>query len=127
MPFDLAPDGRWSLRRCQDGNANGLRRREIDEGIDTCTDAVVLEDALPGVAFQIDPALPGPEGSASGDDPVRFGSSDLASCSPGGTCTPGTCFLRSRQGVQYAVRLAGATGRLRILRYDPGSRQWLTR
>ena len=57
-------------------------------------------------------------------NPVRFGSSDMVSCSPLGTCTSGSLFLRSAKGVQYAVRMAGVTGRLRILVYDTGTRAW---
>jgi hypothetical protein len=48
----------------------------------------------------------------------------MASCSPLGSCTAGTVFLRSERGLQWAIRVAGVTGRTRILRYDNGARTW---
>jgi len=124
--FDQTEDGRWSLRSCQDGNANGLRRRDVDAGIDTCRRALTVDDAFPGVSLALPDGVRGPDGRTAGTDPVRFGRGDMASCSPAGTCSPGTCFVLSRGGALYAVRLAGATGRLRILRYDEGSAAWVS-
>ena len=57
-------------------------------------------------------------------DPVRIGSSSLMSFTPLGTATPGTIYLRGRDGSQYAVRVLGATGRTRVLRDAPGTREW---
>ena len=36
----------------------------------------------------------------------------------------GTLYIASRRGVQYAVRVAGVTGRVRVLRYVPGAARW---
>jgi hypothetical protein len=72
----------------------------------------------------VDPTLPGPEGSPASPDPVRFGASDIASFSSLGSCTPGTVFLRSKNGVQFAIRVGGATGRTRILKYYAGAGKW---
>ena len=57
-------------------------------------------------------------------DAIRFGASDMASFSPSGSCTAGSLFLRSAGNVQYAVRVAGVTGRTRILRYNAVSQSW---
>jgi len=120
------PAGKWTFRVCVDGNGNGLRRAEIAAGVDTCTEGPYdLERMFPGVEVAVDSRLPGPDGTASTADPVKFGSSDVASFAPEGTATAGTLFLRSKHGVQYAVRVAGVTGRTRLLRYDPGARAWL--
>jgi hypothetical protein len=51
---------------------------------------------------------------------VRFGSADLISFSPLGSCTSGSLFLRSRAGAQYIVRVAGGTGRVRVLMHETG-------
>jgi hypothetical protein len=77
------------------------------------------------VEVAVDGHLPGPDGTPSSTDAVKFGSADIASFSPDGTATAGTLFLRSKHGVQYAVRVAGVTGRTRILRYDPAARAWV--
>jgi hypothetical protein len=60
-------------------------------------------------------------------DAVRLGASDLLSFSPFGTATSGTVYLRSRGGRQYAVRILGATGRVRVLEYSHETGKWLNR
>jgi prepilin-type N-terminal cleavage/methylation domain-containing protein len=119
-------DGEWRFSVCEDGNGNGLRRAEIAAGIDQCLEGPHdIGQMFPGARVAVDPNLPGPEGSAASPDPVRFGVSNIASFSPAGSCTPGTLYLRSEEGRQYAVRLGSATGRTRILRYDPGRSGWV--
>ena len=116
---------RWKVSICVDGNGNGLRRVDIRSGADACPEGPLdPADMFPGVQIAVDETIPGPDGDPPGADPVRFGSSNLASFSPTGTCTGGSLFLRSAKGVQYAVRIAGITGRLRILRYDAVARTW---
>jgi type II secretory pathway pseudopilin PulG len=124
LVFDLVGN-RWTFRVCADGNGDGLRRAEIRSGTDACTDGPIdIEALFPGVEIAVDPSIRGPDGEPPSSDPVRFGTSNLASFSPGGGCTPGSLFLRSARGIQYAVRVAGATGRTRVLRYDPAARAW---
>lgn len=124
LVFDLV-DGRWMFRLCVDGNANGLRRSDLRDGRDSCVDgAVDLATLFPGAAVQADGAVRGPDGDPPSTDPVRFGTSSIASFSPAGSCTAGSLFVRSARGTQYVVRIAGVTGRLRILRYDAASAAW---
>ena len=118
--------GRWCVRRCVDGNGNGVRRADILAGRDECAAAAVdVGELFAGVALAIDPALPDPDNGAGSADAVRFGSSDIASFTPNGTATAGTVYVRSAGGAQYAVRVAGVTGRTRVLRFDPGRHEWL--
>jgi prepilin-type N-terminal cleavage/methylation domain-containing protein len=124
LVFDFAA-GRWTFRLCIDRNGNGLRRADLRTNKDTCADGPVDVAALfPGVSIGVDDGIRGPEGDPPSPDPVRFGASDLASFSPSGGCTAGSIFLRSTKGAQYVVRVAGATGRLRVLRYDAAARVW---
>ncbi len=124
LVFDREED-RWLFRLCLDGNANGLRRADLTAGTDRCLeDNVDLATLFPGVSVSVDPAIRGPDGDPPSDDAVRFGSSDMASFSPAGGCTPGSLFVRSAKGAQFAVRIAGVTGRLRVLRYDAWARTW---
>lgn len=119
--------GRWTFSVCTDGNGNGLRRADISAGRDTCDDGPHdIGVAFRGMAIAVDPQLPGPDDEAGTSDPVRFGSSDIASFSPAGTCTAGTLFLRSEMGAQFAVRVANVTGRTRLLRYDSGAGKWVS-
>lgn len=122
--FDSA-NGRWQVRICRDGTGNGLRRAEIASGADPCFDGPHEFTAMfPGVAIDVDPRLIGPAGEPGNPDPVRFGTPDIASFSPTGSCTPGSLFLRSTRGTQLAVRVAGANGRSRVFRYDSGPGTW---
>lgn len=122
--FDRTASGGWQFRVCEDGNGNGVRRADVDAGRDRCVEGPHdLAALFPGVVLGSDPAIRGPDGEPGSADPVRFGTSDLASFSPTGTCTSGSLWLRNRSGSQFTVRVAGVTGRTRVLRYDR-SGQW---
>ena len=122
--FDLV-NGRWQIRACRDGTGNGLRRADIASGTDPCFDGPHEFNAMfPGVDIAVDPLLIGPAGEPPNPDPVRFGTPDIASFSPTGSCTSGSLFLRSTKGQQIAVRVSGANGRLRVFRYDRTPRTW---
>jgi type II secretory pathway pseudopilin PulG len=125
--FDHSSGG-WSVRVCRDGTRNGVRRADIQTGADDCFDGPYqLGDLFPAVAIAVDPALRGPGGEAGSADPVRFGAADILSFSPLGSCTAGSLFLQSRGGAQYAVRVGGVTGRIRVLWYEPGANGWRER
>lgn len=113
----------WTLRRCSDGNGNGVRRVELENGPDECLAPQRLEWLFGGVQLGLDPAVPGIDEPAGGTEGVRFGQSAMASCSPAGHCTPGTLYVRSAAR-QFAVRVAGITGRTRLFRFDDGQRRW---
>jgi len=115
---------RWTFRVCADGNGNGIRRAELT-GSDRCAEGPFdLEALFPGVQVAVDATIRGPDGEPPSSDAVRFGRSDLVSCSATGGCTSGSVFLRSSLGEQYLVRVAGVTGRTRILRYDARLGAW---
>jgi type II secretory pathway pseudopilin PulG len=117
----------WSLRVCTDRNANGVRRADIAAGLDRCIEGPhAIDELFSGMALVVDPALTGPAGEPGSPDPVRFGTSDMASCTPLGSCTAGTVFLQSARGSQYAVRVGNITGRTRVLRYETGASQWVS-
>jgi prepilin-type N-terminal cleavage/methylation domain-containing protein len=115
----------WSVRVCRDGNRNGIRRADVGSGVDPCVDGpYAIGDVVPHVNVAVDATIKGPSGEAPSPDPVRFGSSDIASFSPLGSCTAGSLFLRSAGGAQFAVRVGGVTGRIRVLRYDSPKAGW---
>lgn len=121
--FDFR-SGRWVFRVCIDGNGNGVRRLEL-VSVDECDEQPFdVTAAFRGVRIERDPSVPDPGGGAASADPVRFGSSDVATFSPAGSGTAGTLYLLSADGVQYAVRVAGFNGRTRVLRYDRSRRVW---
>ena len=58
-------------------------------------------------------------------DGVRIGTPKILTISPDGTATSGTLYVQGARA-QYAVRVLGATGRTRVLKYEPGSRSWVS-
>jgi type II secretory pathway pseudopilin PulG len=116
--------------RVVDGNGNGLRSAEIADGVDPRRGPRVrLADAFAGVRFAIVadvPAIDGGAGLGAGSDPIRLGSSILA-FAPAGSATSGTLYLASADGRQLAVRILGATGRVRIFEFDRATARWVTR
>ena len=103
----------------QDGNRNGVRTRDIDLQIDRATEgAVMLSDLFPGVDIGLTPHVPG--GGA-----VQLGGTSILSFTPHGTATSGSVYVRGRDGTQWVVRVLGVTGRCRVLRYIPATREWV--
>ena len=101
-----------------DGNRNGVRTLDIGSQVDSAIGVSArLSELFPGVVIGIS--------TDAGTDPVRIGSSNLLSFSPLGTATPGTIYVRGHDGLQLAVQITGATGRVRVLRYIPRTRQWV--
>ena len=110
-----------------DGNRNGVRSRDIDRGVDRRLGAMErLGDSFSGVEFGAIADVPAidSDGLAPGDDPIRLGSSGLATFTALGTARPGSLYIRSRHGHQYAIRILGVTGRTRMLRFNARTRQW---
>jgi type II secretory pathway pseudopilin PulG len=125
MVFD-STGGRWQFRVCSDGNYNGVRRLDISLGHDPCIDGPHdIETMFQGTKVAADPAIRGPAGEPGSSDAVRFGRSNIFSCSLGGSCNAGSLYLQSPGGTQYAVRVFGATGRTRVLRYERATSRWV--
>jgi hypothetical protein len=109
----------YSFSVHEDGNRNGVRTADIQAGLDRQVELPVrLFEQFPGVEIGVAPGLPGAA-------PVQVGASSLLSFSPLGTSTSGTIHVRGGDGTQWAVRVLGATGRTRVLRYDQRIRAWI--
>ena len=123
--------GGWSWREVADGNGNGLRTAEIGRGIDPVLSGdEMLDRRVPSVTLGFPPGGPYPEAPpgtdllSPGDDPVRFGRSDLVSFSPVGSASSGTIYVTDGRRALYAVVLFGPTARLRVWRFRPEERRW---
>jgi type IV fimbrial biogenesis protein FimT len=102
--------GGIGLTAYADANGNGVRSKDIASGDDSVLEASVrLSDLFPGVVVSA----------------LSIGSSGILSFTPDGTATSGTVYIRGRDGTQYAVRVLGATGRTRVLRYDAQARDFV--
>lgn len=119
----------WTLYR--DGDGDGIRSRDIERGIDPQVAPSRLLRHLgrqvrfgfPGGPAPRDPGnLDRPLGSL--EDPIRFGGSDIASFGPLGTATPGTAYLTDGRRHLAAVRVLGASARVKVIEYDPSRLVW---
>ena len=108
-----------------DGNGNGVRTADILAGIDTQVGPYEqLYEKFPGVTFLLRDGVPDADGApSSSTDGVRVGAARILTMSPDGTATSGSLYLAGRGG-QYAVRVLGATGRIRVLFFNPGDNRW---
>ena len=109
-----------------DGNRNGIRTVDITNGVDRqVTPWVCLGDDFPRAAIGIAPGVTDPEsGAVLTGSPLKLGGSSILSFGPDGTATSGTVYVRGPAAQQFAVRVLGATGRSRVLRYDFRSKTW---
>jgi prepilin-type N-terminal cleavage/methylation domain-containing protein len=110
-----------------DGNGNGVRTSDILAGLDV-PNGVSRQLALEfrGVHFGLTIGISDVDGVRnSTTDGVRIGTARILTISPDGTATSGTLYLQGGHA-QYAVRVLGATGRTRVLKYEPGSRSWVS-
>lgn len=107
-----------TFRMFLDGNRNGVRTSDITSHVDQPLDEPAsLSNLFAGVAIAVS--------GEAGSDPVRIGSSNLLTFTPLGTATSGTIYVRGRDGSQFAIRVLGATGRVRVQRYLPRTRAWV--
>jgi type II secretory pathway pseudopilin PulG len=120
---DVAGEVGW--RTCLDGDRDGVSRSDIASGTDRCDAASeAVSFRFPDVRVGYLPGVPGPDGGVA-PAPLRFGTAAMAAFSPVGTTTSGTVALRGEGTAQFAVRVAGVTGRTRVLEFDPGRRVWV--
>lgn len=114
-----APDTGYEIDSFIDGNANGVRSRDIDAGIDRRLGAPQrLREQFPTVTIDVRPD------AGAGADPVKLGQSNLLVFTPLGTATPGSIYVLGRDGTQLVVRILGATGRTRVQRFNAVRRTW---
>jgi prepilin-type N-terminal cleavage/methylation domain-containing protein len=111
-----------------DGNGNGVRTAEIGAGIDRPVGSRrKLCDDFSNVHFGLTVGSPDVDGVRNvSADGVRIGTPRILTMSPDGTATSGTLYVQGRRA-QYAVRVLGATGRTRVLKFDTGAQTWITR
>ena len=120
--------GRTQFRLYADANGNGVLQKDIDKGTDPpLTPLQWLDDQARDIALRVNQTVTDVAGTASiapGDDPLRIGSSALLTFSPLGSATSGTLYVAAHRGPQMAIRVFGATGRVRVLMFDAQARQW---
>jgi hypothetical protein len=110
-----------------DGNHNGVLARDVQDVVDLpIRGEERLSNHFRNVEFGTLPGLPAIDagGTAPGTDPIRCGTSNSLSFSPLGTSSSGTVYLLGRSRSQYAVRVFGGSGKIRVYRFDWRSNRW---
>ena len=118
--------GAWSYALYEDGDGDGIRNDDIVSGVDRrITPPQPLMPQLHVARIGLLPvAMRDPDGDPllPTNSPVAFGRSTICSFGPLGTATAGSVYIVDDTGELYCVRVVGATGRIRFLRYD--GRRW---
>ena len=110
-----------------DGNGNGVRTTDIQDGTDFVLEVPrQLGSDFGRVHFGLMVGISDIDGVGNTNpDGVRIGTPKILTMSPDGTATSGTLYVQGIRA-QYAIRVLGATGRTRVLKYEPGSRSWVS-
>jgi Tfp pilus assembly protein FimT len=117
--------GEVGVRVCEDRDRDGVSRSDLAGDVDQCDGPVRrISSQFPQVRIAYTPGVPNPDNEID-PSPLRFGTARMAVFSPTGTASPGTVALLGPGDVQFAVRVAGVTGRTRVLRFDRGTGQWV--
>ena len=123
--------GRVTFTLHRDGDGDGVRTRDIDDGTDpqigperqlVHVGAHVRLGFPPGVVPR-DPGDPRRYLDRL-DDPIRFNVSDIASFNSLGRSTPGSLYLTDGRLGLAVVRLLAGSGRVRVLLYDVDEEVW---
>ena len=119
---------RTQVQLFADGDGDGVLQRDIDRGIDPpLTPPGWLDDQARGISLRVNQSIRDVAGTANiapGDDPLRIGNTALLTFSPLASATNGTLYVAAHRGPQMAIRVFGATGRVRVLTFDTHTRQW---
>ncbi|HET7698318.1 MAG TPA: prepilin-type N-terminal cleavage/methylation domain-containing protein [Vicinamibacterales bacterium] len=117
----------YTITVVADGNRNGVRTSELASGVDRVLgEPERIDGHFPGVSFGLHEGVPDADGGPAGTlDGVRIGTARLLIVNVDGTATSGTLYLRGPSRSQYAVRVLGVTGRVRVLRFDAVRSRWV--
>jgi type II secretion system protein H len=119
--------GEWKFALYDDGDRDGVRNDDISKGIDKLVRAPrpVFQSRIVTIGLLGIP-MRDPDGDKLRVDssPVAFNKSAICSFSPVGEATPGTIYITDQGRDLWAVRVLGATARVRMLRYDRLASRW---
>lgn len=119
----------WTFALYDDGDGDGLRNDDIAKRVDTIASPArrVLPESNAINIGLLGSTIKDPDGEEllPDDSPVQFGKSLLCSFSPLGESTPGTIYVTDRGRDLWAVRVYGATAKIRVTRYDAQKKKWV--
>lgn len=127
----IGPEGGVTYALYRDGDGDGVLSADIESGTDPAESlprtlghfGSTVAFGFPPVEAPIDPGDPGSR-LTNLDDPIRLGSSNMASFSPLGGSTPGSLYLTDGHSELAVVRIFGRTGKVKVLVYDRELEVW---
>jgi prepilin-type N-terminal cleavage/methylation domain-containing protein len=122
--------GQWHFAVYEDGDGDGVRNDDIKSGKDRqiAPHRVVFPEGARIVQIGLlREAIKDPDGDPlpPSKSPVAFGNSQICSFSPLGESTPGTIYLTDKGRELFAVRVYGATAKIRVVRYERRTKKWV--
>ena len=127
--FERRGDGSWRCFIAQDGDGDGIRRRDIDRLIDPIISEVIFfETGEAGLGILQGEFVPDPSGRGrlrgNLDDPVRAGRGDIITFTPRGTATPASLYFTDHRARMRVLRVYGGTGRVISRVWRSGWPEW---
>ncbi|HYH09110.1 MAG TPA: prepilin-type N-terminal cleavage/methylation domain-containing protein [Thermoanaerobaculia bacterium] len=122
--------GEWHFAVYEDGDGDGVRNDDIKSGKDPMLEPprVVFPEGARIVTIGLLPeTIKDPDGDPlpPTKSAVAFGNSQICSFSALGESTPGTIYLTDRRRELFAVRVYGATAKIRVVRYERKTKKWV--
>jgi prepilin-type N-terminal cleavage/methylation domain-containing protein len=119
---------RWTYSLYEDGDGDGIRNDDIASGVDrryAGPSPFVPQFDIARIAL-LPTTIRDPDGDrlVPTAPAVQFNRSTICSFAPTGGGTPGTVYITDGAGRLCALRVYGASGRVRMLRYDGTRRRW---
>lgn len=129
LVFERDANGGWRCFAAEDGDGDGVLRRDLERGDDRVLGKVVIVDpggAGPGILRQVPVPDPLGHGWLGGDldDPVRAGRGDIITFTPAGRATPSSIYLSDHSARMRVLRVYGGTARVRTLVWRVGWDAW---
>lgn len=131
IKFRVEEDGRAAWALYLDGDGDGVRTADIDDGTDPLAAPFrSLEQFGATARLGFPPGRPPRDPSnprkrlTDLDDPIRFNRSDIASFAPLEGATPGSIYVTDGIRRLLCVRIDSRSGRARILRWDRDTDRW---
>ncbi len=129
LVFERRDDGTWRCFIAQDGDGDGIRRRDINRLVDPVVSEVVFfETGEAGLGILKGEFVPDPSGRGrlrgNLDDPVRAGRGDIITFTPRGTATPASIYLTDHHARMRVLRVYGGTGRVISRVWRSGWPKW---
>lgn len=120
--------GKWAYRMVEDGNYNGILRKDFLAGRDRAIGPNVWVEFLSaGTRVGVPPSWEVPDPGGTGvlrGDGYRLGNSNIMSFSKFGHATPCSVYFNDGRERMMAIRINGQTGRIRALEWRRGWRAW---